>query len=146
MLVDVELQHENDARFKDQKPNRLQKGVYTNTAWNFELLFRGRQDHALDYPNFGPDFFCFGVCDSPEQLVELLPDEVKDGTSEYVVSMVHLRKTDCDAQGGWRWHKWGPYIGKQEPQCEYLADEPVIEEVWTYHIYRVGHERAGKVK
>jgi hypothetical protein len=39
--------------------------------------------------------------------------------------------------GGWRWHKWGPYIGTQEPKCEYIHDEPEIEEVFTYHVYEL---------
>ena len=38
---------------------------------------------------------------------------------------------------GWRWHKWGPYIGTQDPQCEYLADEPEIKEVFVYRFIQL---------
>jgi hypothetical protein len=44
-------------------------------------------------------------------------------------------KANQSHEGGWRWHKWGEYIGKYEPQYEYLYDEPEIEKVYVYHIY-----------
>lgn len=31
--------------------------------------------------------------------------------------------------------KWGEYIGKHNPQCEYLYDEVGIEQVYCYHVY-----------
>jgi hypothetical protein len=40
--------------------------------------------------------------------------------------------------GGWRWHKWGPYIGKGEPTTEYLDDEDGFADgVYVYHFYVV---------
>lgn len=38
---------------------------------------------------------------------------------------------------GWRWHKWGPYIGTQEPKAEYLYDEPTITLIYTYTIIQL---------
>jgi hypothetical protein len=116
---------------------RIAQGLYQINHWNFELQFRGRQVYELDFPKLDGDFWCFGVCDSPEQLLSLLPPQVTAGPERFVVAMVRLLQIDEPAEGGWRWHKWGPYIGTQEPQQEYLADEPVIEEVWTYHVYRL---------
>jgi hypothetical protein len=74
----------------------------------------------------------FGVADSPEQVVSAydlanLPEKV-------FVSLVKITKADQPAEGGWRWHKWGPYIGVQKPRCEYIHDEPEITEVYTFHI------------
>jgi hypothetical protein len=48
--------------------------------------------------------------------------------------LTEVRKDDQPKQGGWRWHKWGPYIGTHEKQFEYLADEEGIERVFCYHI------------
>ncbi len=120
------------------RSTKLFDGVYLSNWWNFELEFRGRQVYELDYPHLTDDysFGSYGVCDSPEQLLELLPEVVKTGERKFVISMVRLDKKD-EEDGGWRWHKWGEYIGKQEPQCEYLHDEPVIETVYTFHIYEV---------
>lgn len=126
MLVDVPCRSE-----------RIQQGVYKSRWWNFELEFRSRQDFALDYPDLGSDFDAFGVCDSPEQLVGKLPASVAEGPNKYVVSMVEVRRSDEPPEGGWRWHKWGGYIGDKTPTTEYLHDEPEIDAVWTYHVYAV---------
>lgn len=115
---------------------RLMEGVYACGHFNFELEFR-RQDYKKDYPRFETGFNCYGVCDSVEQLLTHLPEEVIKGEKEYAVSVVLLEKKYEPAEGGWRWHKWGPYIGTQNPQCEYLYDEPEIEDVLVYHVYEI---------
>lgn len=50
---------------------------------------------------------------------------------------VKMERCEQYPEGGWRWHKWGPYIGVQNPQCEYLYDEKNIDVVYTYHIYEI---------
>jgi hypothetical protein len=42
-----------------------------------------------------------------------------------------FRKCDEDPDG-WRWHKWGEYVGLHAPQREYLHDEPLIETVYVF--------------
>lgn len=108
-------------------------------GFNFELDFRGKQIYDKDYPQFTEEgsIGCYGVCDSPDQLAFMLPVEIIHSEKKYVISMVKLEKKDQPDWGGWRWHKWGEYIGNQSPQCEYLYNEPIIETVWTYHIYEV---------
>lgn len=81
----------------------------------------------------------YGVCDSPEQLLEHLPHLAEDPEA-YMVAMVEIRRDRQSDWGGWRWHKWGPYIGTQNPQHEYLYDEKHIDVVYTYHIYRITME------
>lgn len=139
MLIDVErkIAHPIAALIAKGKPcRRITQGIYENGHWSFELEFRGTQNFDLDFPDLG-DFSCYGVCDSSSQLVESLPKAVLEGPEKFVVSMVLLKKSEQPKEGGWRWHKWGPYIGHQKPQREYLADEPEIEEVWTYHVYKL---------
>ena len=76
----------------------------------------------------------YGVCDSVEQLLAHFPELEAPG-SEFVVTLTELHKADQPSSGGWRWHKWGPYIGTHEIQCEYLYNEVGIESVLIYHIY-----------
>ena len=80
-------------------------------------------------------YWYFGVADNIEQVIDFYnKNEYGLFSGNHVISYFEVRKTpDC----GWRWHKWGPYIGTQEPQCEYLADEPVIEKVICFSIYKV---------
>ena len=77
---------------------------------------------------------CYGVCDSPEQLLEKCP-EIETSDRGFIVTFHHLKRAEQPKDGGWRWSKWGEYIGEQHPSCEYLADEPKIEEVYIYHIH-----------
>ena len=102
----------------------------------YEIGHFGGSHFLRDYEHYpdGLSVEAYGVCDTPEQLLEKCP-ELEESDRRFVVTVHHLRKEDEPAEGGWRWHKWGPYIGEHEPQCEYLYDEPEIEEVYVYHIY-----------
>lgn len=79
----------------------------------------------------------YGVADNIEQILEYAQVFIQDPVRQYVIEVAPVRKEHQPESGGWRWHKWGPYIGTQAPQWEYLYDEPDIEEVWTFHIHEV---------
>lgn len=81
-----------------------------------------------------------GVVDSPEQLLELV--DLDALPIPVAVTMVEIQRGDQPSSGGWRYHKWGPYLGTQNPQHEYLHDDTHIERVFTYHIYRVSPPEA----
>lgn len=133
--------------FGDPVPKQYENylGIYTERSFNPELFLesyvriqRGERHYDLIYPNFSEVsdenwFNSYGVCDSPEQLIANLPDEVLYGSRLFAVFLTPIRKNEQE-DGGWRWHKWGPYIGTQTPTCEYLYDEPLIEEVYVYHV------------
>jgi hypothetical protein len=76
----------------------------------------------------------YGVCDDVEQLLSACPELEAPGR-KFVVTVTPVYKEAQSPDGGWRWHKWGPYIGTQNPQCEYLYHEPDIEQVYCFHIY-----------
>jgi hypothetical protein len=77
----------------------------------------------------------YGVCDSAEQLLEKCPALEGDPQRKFVVTFTPIVRANQDPSCGWRWHKWGPYIGTQEREHEYLYDEKDIDEVLVYHIY-----------
>lgn len=76
----------------------------------------------------------YGVCDGIVNLLEYCP-ELESSDRRFVVTLTPVFKRDQPSEGGWRWHKWGPYIGAYEPTCEYLYDEEDIDVVFVYHIY-----------
>lgn len=81
------------------------------------------------------DDWIYGVADNIEQVIELY-NKNEEGlfSGNHVISYFEVKKSpEC----GWRWRKWGPYIGIKEPKCEYLADEPEIESVICFSIYKV---------
>lgn len=102
----------------------------------YELEHFGSTDFLAGYEH-DPELSvsAYGVFDSAEQLLTACPELKADATRKFVVTLTCITRAHQPASGGWRWHKWGPYIGTHKPQQEYLYDETGIEEVWVYHIY-----------
>lgn len=76
----------------------------------------------------------YGVADNIEQVLERYKNVIDNQDTKIIITAAPITKDDQPEDGGWRWHKWGQYIGEQEPQCEYLYDEPVIDEVIIFHV------------
>jgi len=78
----------------------------------------------------------YGVCDSAQNLLDFCPMLVNDPDRKFVVTITPVHKSEQSSSGGWRWHKWGDYIGNHTPQHEYLYDEDdSIQFVYCYYIY-----------
>jgi len=93
-----------------------------------------------EYDSFSDGNDCrdnYGVCDNHEQILKEYPELQECTDRNFVVLMTPIVKAEEPEKEGWRWHKWGDYIGDYEPQCEYIHDEPLIEKVYVYHIYEV---------
>jgi hypothetical protein len=74
----------------------------------------------------------YGVCDNLSQIKSHYP-ELIESNRKFVVLMTEIRH-DEQTEQGWRWRKWGDYIGIHKPQHEYLLDEVGIEKVFVYKI------------
>lgn len=105
-------------------------------AWD---AHRARREAGEDLPPF--DFSAFkedyGVADGIEQILDYYAEEVADPDTAYIIGATILLREDEPEHGGRRWHKLGPYIGTQSPQCEYLAHEPEIEQVVAFTLHRL---------
>jgi len=58
----------------------------------------------------------------------------------YLIRVAPVRKAEQPAYGGWRWHKWGPYIGAfkdHAKRSEYLYDTLEVEEVFVYEVHEM---------
>lgn len=104
-------------------------------AWKYKDMderMKFLRDH-YDSRKEGDLDFAYGVCDYPEQVVGKFPI-IDSDPRPFIIEFGHITKAN---DGGWRWHKHGTYIGERDPQYEYLADEPDIDEVWCFHIYQL---------
>lgn len=82
------------------------------------------------------DSFCsYGVVDKPNQLFRYY-DLIHD-PRKFCVGFTPVFRKDQPNWGGWRWHKWGPYLGTQKQTTEYLYDEKHIDYVLLYHIIEI---------
>ena len=122
---------------------KLAVGVYEIGHFSFDHELGVQLELAQLYPDLvDPNndehyFGCYGVCDNWEQVLEKCPLIRDDPNRQFVMAVTRLRKVSEPSSGGWRWRKWGEYIGTQKPQREYLHDEPEIEQVFTYHVYQL---------
>ncbi len=82
-----------------------------------------------------------GVCDSPEQLATKFPD------FNGIVWITVVRRKDQTGDHGWRWQKWGKYVGVYSVDemhngewVEYLSDcdgengKQLIDEQYIFHV------------
>lgn len=117
---------------------RVHRGVYlAYTNYDHEI-----RDLILDdWPPFdafgyGTEnyFNCYGVVDHWTQL----PLKDLDTDSRHLlIYLARHAKSEQPSDGGWRWHKWGPYLGVFQEQVaahEYLHDTPDVVEVFSYRI------------
>ena len=118
----------------DPHAKEIRTGVYEIGHFGSSCFLPGYEQYPIDL-SVGP----YGVCDDAEQLLEACPELEAEGR-EFVITLTPVLKANQGPAGGWRWHKWGDYIGTQKPQCEYLYDEPNIDKVYCYHIYELKEE------
>jgi len=107
----------------------LRTGVYQIGDFGSSASFPGYEN----YPNVTVG--AYGVCDNITQLLEKCPELEADENRQFTVTLTPVWKNAQESSGGWRWHKWGDYIGTQDPQHEYLYDEEGIDLVYCFHIY-----------
>lgn len=137
-----------DLKFSDIS-EKLHDGVYQFWDVNGEFLIE-RTSYEIksnypweaktlkDYVNSSESYISsYGVCDDYSQILEKYKNFIYVPDRKFVIILCEIRKDQEPQEGGWRWHKWGEYIGTQESQSEYIHDEPEIERVFVYHIYEI---------
>jgi len=120
----------------------IEKGIYRDRCdFNFALdEFEETCGTEFKRSLLGVSRWMQGVADNVEQIKEHYKKEIEDPTAKYVITITPVFQVDQDPVGGWRWHKWGTYIGVLEPKYEYLYDEDFgkdFEYVLTYSVYRI---------
>ena len=117
-------------------PERFQvpdmKGFYLIPHLDADGVVRDAIGRKL---SFDEKFFHYGVADNALNIFEHHPELSLFDERNFVVFMTEIRREDQPTFDGWRWHKWGDYIGQHEPEYEYLADEEGIESVFVYRIF-----------
>ena len=123
-------------------PQRIGRGLYVNCGFNFHNAIADQSFDDLynfddeDESEADIGVPSYGVADSVEQFIEKFGKKLEESPNEYCVGFTEVKRADQPKEGGWRWHKWGEYIGTKEPQYEYLHDEPEIESVVTFSVMR----------
>lgn len=111
--------------YSDHHTINRDKSCIFNTPLKISL------EHFTD-PNYVPDY---GVVDTVDQFFELFGAKLEAAPYKVVVSFSQQIKEAGDK--GFRWHKHGSYYGTKNIKCEYFGDEPEIDSVILFSIYRL---------
>ena len=120
---------------------KLADGIYEYWDCNPIILPRYKIHHDIDDENgrfIG--LLPYGVADNYKQILERdyeVRQYINDPNKKYILQLHYISKASQPDWGGWRWHKWGTYIGDFEPKNEYLYDEEGIDGVFVYNICEV---------
>lgn len=115
-------------------------GIFITNTFSLGNLIANEKDDWYDFqdPDKGIWYGSYGVCDNVEQVKTRYAQWLEDPELKFCINFCKVKKSDQPEMGGWRWHKWGEYIGELNPQHEYLYDEDdSIQEVFCYHIYKL---------
>jgi hypothetical protein len=132
MFVDVTINY-NPLLLSRERFKKIHTGIYVNCMFNFPLVVT---DDIEQYPiidNVPP----YGVCDTVPQFIGQYGIALDSSGRRFAVGFTEVVRADEPELGGWRWHKWGPYIGIKEHHCEYLRDEKDIDGVFTFKIIEI---------
>lgn len=81
--------------------------------------------------DFNNDLF-----DQGENLVEYM-NSLNEKVKFVLLLTPIVNEHDSSHYGGWRWHKWGEYIGKHTIQYEYLDHEEGIDFIFVWELIPV---------
>lgn len=110
---------------------KLADGIYEHWDIN-EMILPDYEFESYDYP--------YGVADNYQQILERDPDVqecINDPDKNFIIQLCWIAKADQPEWGGWRWEKWGEYIGDFQPKSMYLYDEPKIDGIYVYQVFEV---------
>lgn len=117
-------------------PTEIEKGIYLTPSFSFGNSIVDKKEDYFEFYNY--DLSPYGVCDTIDQVKERYEKWLNHPDYKFCVSFTKVVKSEQSPQGGWRWHKWGEYIGSKNPKMEYLYDEDeTIQEVYCYHVYQI---------
>ncbi len=128
-LAKLLFTHEGEDPFE-----HIDIGVYRIDSYKFngeKFILDNCEETLIDH------WTASGVCDDYKQVIDYHSDLVNDPNKYYVIFLSSVYRCDQPSNGGWRWCKWGEYIGTQNPTYEYIYNEPEIEKVYCYMICEV---------
>ncbi len=127
-------------RHKNYSVDTYKTGIYTPKYNHENNLINAHNNLTVaceSYFNFESGN-SYGVCDNVQNFLEVFDEELKSIKEEVFVILTPIFRKCQPEYGGWRWHKWGPYIGNHDQQHEYLYHES-IDVIWIYQIFVVSN-------
>lgn len=82
----------------------------------------------------------YGVADSIKQIKQTYKC-LEQTDRQFVCFVTPMYREHQSDSGGFRFHKFGPYIGRHNITCEYLYDQTDIDVVYLYHFHEIINQK-----
>lgn len=130
----AKINGENDLSDPTKYFEHYTTGIYRHDGYkfNFDHFIKNNCENKII-----DGWVKYGVCDNYEQILEKCKNILNNPNKNYVIGLSTVERVGQPSDGGWRWHKWGEYIGNQNPKHEYLYDDTHIDKVYCFHIYEI---------
>lgn len=119
--------------------NVINRNCRQHALYDNKFFRRLRNIESLkDRVKYEENCWYYGVADNVEQVVDFY-NKNEEGifSGNHVIMYFDVYRHKDSPCSGWRWKKWGPYIGTKNSRAEYLNDEPEIDHVICFSIYKV---------
>lgn len=128
-----ELTNHRTLQFHEEPVHLYSWGVSDNATQAKKYLEASidAYQQGLDYEGIG-DFF------QGKQVVQFM-QAMEEQNREYgfVLLLTPIVNEHNHTWGGWRWHKWGEYLGHHQIEYEYLNDEEGVDFVFVWKLVAV---------
>lgn len=134
MAVLAESLHDINIKDTNTMFEKYSTGIYRHDGFKFNF------DHFIErncIDTIVDKWVHYGVCDNWEQVVEYHKELFSNPDKNYVVGLSTVIRANEPSEGGFRPHRWGPYIGTQKLEHEYFYDDTDVDKIYTYHIYEI---------
>lgn len=118
---------------------------YTDMIKNNSKLSEERREYLLKNLRKYSVMKDYGVCDDATQARERFRF-LEKLEEKYIIMLQPIWRSAQSKRGGFRYHKHGPYIGKQKPRHEYLYDDEHIDKVFLFSVTEVKEKGAPDFK
>ena len=109
---------------------RVAKGIFESGGFGASSFL----ENVLNANSYSLMINLYGVADNWQQVLKKKKEFVKS-KEKFVMTFSEIKQSDQPEKDGWRWNKWGMYIGDKNPRYEYLYDEKGIESVIIFHFH-----------
>lgn len=134
--------------FNKMLPKKVARGVYLGGLNSFSLCIK---DKYVEFPNLGKKtkimghyiYFkqSYGLCDNSYQIFKKYWWEIIHPFRVFSIILTPVYRDSQPKQFGFRYHKWGEYIGNQNPKHEYLYDDKHIRKIYSFKIVEIIWQR-----
>jgi hypothetical protein len=127
------LTNHRTLQFHEEPVNLYSWGVSDNANQVKKYI-----DECIDAYQYGHEYNGVGDFFQGKQLVQFM-QAMEEENREYgfVLLLTPIVNEHNHAWGGWRWHKWGEYIGHHKIEHEYLNDEEGVDFVFVWKLIPV---------